>query len=696
MTRDDASAKASGVTRYVGDIFEGRTELYHATVVRSTVASGRIQSIDVRAAMATDGVIGVYTAADVSDGTFGRALEDIPILASDRVRFIGDRVCAVVARTREIADAAASSVVVTYDELVPVTTIDEALAPDAPAVHDTPWAYPGATAREGDPVNVVFHETVGSLDEIEAALAHSAASIDATYTTPGVHQGYLEPQAVVADYESTARVRLWYTNKAQHRLRTALAHCLGLEPDAFVVEPMPTGGDFGGKGAPGEAPLCIELSRITGHPVKLVLRYTDDLIAGNPRHPSRIRVRMGCDDAGLLTAVAMDIVMNGGAYGGCTPSVAGTSAAHFPSYRTPVFYADYRRVYTNTVPRGFMRAPGDAQSMFALESAIDELAHAAGVDAVDFRRRNLLSGGDADYRGKTWVEQRGVATLDLAMRSRATPEAPPGWLVGTGVGLYSRVTPVAQTSLRLVPTATGGVCVEVPVTETGTGSHTAMRSMVADALGLPAADVEVVQVGTDALPFDAGIGGSRTTSTYSVAADVAAKAWHNRLRDEPVLVEVQQAEAPAVGSYAVEVVTVAIDAETGELRLLDAVCAVDVAAIISERAHQMQIDGGAVTGFGFACLEDLDESDGHVWAANLGEYRLPSSRDVPPLRTVLLRDGVGVGTANVKAIGELTTPPFAPAVANAVFAATGARIRTVPLTSERILAALSSSDRGRD
>jgi CO/xanthine dehydrogenase Mo-binding subunit len=692
MTRIDARAKARGETRYVADIFDGRIALYHAAVIRSSAVHARILSIDTAAACRAPGVVGVFTGSDVTPRPFGRALEDIPVLATDRVRFAGERVAAVVATTREMAEFAAALVVVEYEDLPAVTTIEEAIATDAPLVHDEPWSYAGAMIAPEEGGNIIYRETVGSPEGASAALALCTYSVDETYTTQSVHQGYLEPQACIADYESPQKVRLWFTNKVPHRLRTMLSHCLGPDPEAFDVQPMPMGGDFGGKGAPGEAPLTIELSRLTGHPVKLVLRYNEDLIAGNPRHPSRIRVRMGCDEQGALRVVAMDIVMNGGAYGGCTPSVAGTSAAQFPSYRVDHFSATYMRVYTNTVPRGFMRAPGEAQAIFALESALDELAAAGGFEPFEFRRKNLLCDGDADDHGHVWVENRGVGTIDLALREFVDAKVPEGWLSGRGVGVYSRITPHAQTSLRLVPTATGGVCVEVPVVETGTGSHSAIREMMAEALGLPLGEVEIRQVSTDLLPGDTGVGGSRVTSTYALAADEAAKLWRNRLADEPVTIDLKATGVPLVGSYAVQVVQVAIDPATGQLRILQVLNAIDVANIINPLAHQMQIDGGTTMGIGYACLEDLDENDGHVWAANLGEYKLPSVRDTPQYTTVLLRGGQGLGTANVKSIGELTTPPIAAALANAIYAATGCRLRSLPLTAERIYWALHANE----
>lgn len=691
--RLDARRKASGESVYVGDLT--RPGMAHAAVVRSAVPHGRIRGIDATAAAASPGVIGVYTAADVSPNPYGRLIRDIPILARDKVRYVGEQVAAVVAETRLQAEAAAALVEVDYDELPAVTNPQGALAPDAVRVHDAPWDYPRATLKPEDGHNLQSLLRVGELAAVEAALAGSAYVVESTYTTPAGHQGYIEPWACLAEVEPSGKVRLWLTNKSPYRLREQIGACLDLEPDAIEIEPITLGGDFGGKGSPEEAPLCIELARLTGRPVKLVLRYSEDLTATNPRHPSTTTVRVGCDADGRLTALSYRALLDGGAYAGFKP-VPGVAIHGFlegPGYRIPAFYTECAIAYTNTVPKGHMRAPGSPQVIFASESAIDELAAKAGIDPFEFRRRNLLENGESDPNGHSWVEFRGKQTLEAAIAAMGERPVPAGWLSGRGVSVYNRATSTStETSLCLVPLPDAKLRVEIPVVETGTGSHTLVRELLSRELGYPGEDIEVVQVSTDDLPQDPGAGGSRVSASMSMAVDEAVKAWRSRLSDEPVTVVVSQSGGPPVGSYGVQVAHVAIDPETGQLRVLEILTAVDVAEVINDKAHQMQIDGGTAMGFGFATLEDLDEADGQVWAANLGEFKLPSARDVPVWRTVLVPGGRGVGTANVKSIGETTNPPTAAAIANAIADATGCRIRDLPLRAERIYTALKGQE----
>ena len=686
--RVDATAKATGAARYVADY--SVPGMVHVAAARSSMPHARIVSIDKRAALASPGVIAVFTAEDVSEGTYGRAVADSPVLARGKVRFVGERVAAVVAETREQAEAAAALVDIEYEPLVAVTTPEEALAAGAPLVHDAPWSYRGAVIEEGDGPNLIYHHTHGSLEEFEAAYAAAAHKIDHVYRTQGVHQGYLEPQACIADYRSADEVKLWLTNKAPFRVRSMIGSCLGIDPNAIELQPIYLGGDFGGKGSPGDSPMCVELSRLLGRPVKSVLRYSEDLTGANPRHPSEIRIRLACDAQGNFVALAMDATLNAGAYAGFTPGGSGPhGAVDPPAYRIPTFFSEIKRVYTNTVPRGNMRAPGAPQGTFACESAIDELAVVAGIDPVELRRRNLLEDGEVDPSGHAWVENRGSLTLEAALGAFTKKEAPAGWLYGRGVALYGRGTTTnANTSLRVIPQDDGCVRVETGIVETGTGSHTVLRELIAEQLGFSPDQVEVATVSTDELPRDAGAGGSRVTAGLAIAVDAASKAWHNRLRDESVMVEVDEIFGPDVGSYIVQIAQVAVDPATGELRVLEIENAVDVAAIINPKAHQMQIDGGVTMGLGYACLEDLDESDGQVWAANLGEFKIASSSDVPEYKTVLVRGARGVGTANVKNIGESTTPPVGALIANAVYAATGCRIRELPVTAERIYEAM--------
>lgn len=695
--RDDARAKASGAARYVGDV--SLPGMAHAALVRSLVPHARITGIGTRQAEAADGVIGVFTAEDVNPATYGRSVRDVPILARGKVRFTGERVAAVVAESRRAAEAAAALVEVSYEDLPAALTAEQALAPGAPAVHDEPWSYPGAAVTEADGQNVQSRVVHGSADEAEAGLAAADHVIDQTYTTQSVHQGYLEPQGCIAAV-ADGRVRIWATNKSPYRLRAQLGQCLGLDPAAIDVQPGPLGGDFGGKGSPMDIPLCVELARLVGRPVKLVLRYGEDLTATNPRHPSRIRVRAGCDRAGRLTGFTVRALLNGGAYGGFKPlanvGLHGIEDCTL-AYDVPALFIESVIAYTHTVPRGHMRSPGAPQAAFAVESALDELAACAGLDPAGLRRRNLVRPGTPSVTGKVWAEARGEQTLDAALSQArlGQVQAPPGWLRGTGLAVYAREAPsLGGTSIRLVPLPGGRIRAEVPIPETGTGSHTVVRNRLAAELGISPGDVEVVHVATAELPRDQGVGGSRVTVGMSAALARAARAWRERAGDGPVEVDTAGtgpaggAGTAPVSSYCAQVAQVAVDPATGQVRVLEIGSAVDVGQIVHPLGHQMQIDGGAMMGYGFACLEDLAEDAGQITAANLGEFKLPSMGDAPALRTVLVEGGQGVTAANVKPIGELTNVPVAAAIANAVAAATGCRIRDLPITAEKVYWAL--------
>jgi putative selenate reductase molybdopterin-binding subunit len=688
--RLDARAKTIGAAQYVGDLVV--PGLAQAAMVRSPHPHARIVTIDTSAARAAAGVVGVFVAADVSDGLYGRSLADSPLLARDRTRFVGERVAAVVAETRRQAELAAELVEVSYEPLPAVFTPSEALQSGAPVVHEAAASYAGADISPGDPPNVIYHGGHGSRAACDEALAGAAYAVDRTYRAHSVHQGYLEPQACVADYRSPDSVCVWLTTKAPYRVRATISECLGLPIEAIDLRPLPLGGDFGGKGSAQDAVICVELSRLTGRPVRSVLRYGEDLTSTNPRHSAEVRVRLGADTDGRLVAASVEAVLNGGAYGGFTPRARGPHGiVEVPSYRIPVLYTESTRVYTHTVPRGNMRAPGAPQGVFAFESALDELACEAGIDPVELRRRNLLRTGEPDQAGNTWVERRGREVLDAALAAYEPVSPPPGWLHGRGIAAYSRGTASrVDTTLRLTATYGGGIRVESPLVETGTGSHSVLRRLVADRLDLDLELVEVVAVPTSALRFDQGAGGSRVTAGFAAAVDVAAQAWEGRVGNDPVTVDVAGSTGPLVGSDLVQIAQVAIDPETGQLRVLEVLTALDVARIVNPAAHQMQIDGGVAMGFGYACFEDLDEHEGRMWAASLAEFKLPTARDLPSLRTVAVTGGVGVGTANVKSIGESTTPPVAAAIANAVYAATGCRVRELPLTAERVYHALRS------
>ena len=688
ISRLDARDKASGLTQYSADLPVPAGTL-EAVLVRSPYPHAEVVEIDADAARALPGVVRVVTAGDLPAALAGRRVRDMPLLASGVARFAGEPVAVVLATSRDAAEAATALVDVGYRELAFVSDPVAALGSDSRLVHSAPWEYPGAVVRAEDGPNLQSVVRGGDLAAVSLALDSAATVVSATYRTPAGHQGYLEPLAWVAFPPENGITRLWGTTKSPYRLRGQIAASLDLPPESIQVDPVPLGGDFGGKGGVGEATLCVALARLAGHPVRLVLRSEEDLSATDARHPAVIRVRVGCDGSGRLAGLDFDAIFDGGAYAAAKPTAQVNlhgAVECVLGYRLPCYAMRSRIAYTNTVPKGHMRSPGAPQAVFAIESALDELAAATGISPLELRRRNLLTTGERDAYGHAWVEARGGETLAAAAADAGGAVVrEPGLVYGTGIAMYARPTPSpASTSLSLTPLRDGRLEVGVPVPETGTGSHTVIARLLAAALRTDPSLLIVRQVPTTALSWDPGVGASRVTAGLSRAAAELAAAWRASTQDALVTVTLPASSEPSALTYCAQVATVAVDKETGQVWIRELVSAVDVADIVNQAAHQMQVDGGALTGIGFAGLEDLQENDGQVGAPSLGEFRLPAAPDVPVLRTVLVTGGRGVGPANVKSVGELCNVPVAAAVANAIADATGVRVRELPLTAERL------------
>jgi putative selenate reductase molybdopterin-binding subunit len=688
--RNDAMAKATGTARYTADV--PATGAWHIALVRCPHPGARITRIDVADAREAPGVRAVLTAADLPDDRAGRRVRDQPLLAGEVALYSGEPVAAVLAETRQQAETAAALVEVDYEPIEGVFDPLVALQSGSPLVHRAPWEYPGAVVRPEDGPNLQSVVTDGDPGSTARALAGAAHRVTATYRTPAGHQGYLEPQAWAAELDEAGRLRIRGTTKSPYRLREQAAATLGTDPEQIEVEPALLGGDFGGKGAVVDAILCAAICRVVGHPVQLVLRSSEDLTATDARHPSVVTVSLGCDQSGRLVALDFDAVFDGGAYAAAKPipsvNLHGAIEAAV-GYRFGNFALRSRVAYTHTVPKGHMRAPGAPQTVFAIESALDELAGVAGMDPAELRRRNLLRPGESDAYGHSWPDARGVDVLEAALAAAGgepAAGAPASWALGSGMAFYCRPTPPPPaTALSLRQLADGTFQVGVPIPETGTGSHSVVADYLAAALGVDPGAVSVHQLPTSALGFDPGVGASRVTAGMTAAVERLAEEWRARPPGTDALaVEVPAGdEGPALTCCA-QVARVGVDTETGEMRILELISAVDVAEVMRPPSHQLQIDGGAVMGIGFARFEDLQEEDGQVWASTLGEFKLPVAADVPPLRTVIVPGGKGVGPANIKAVGELTNVPVAAAVANAVADATGIRVRDLPVSAERI------------
>jgi len=715
--RVEGELKVSGQLLYSDDL--ALPGLLHVAVVRSPYPHARILRIDTEAAQKAPGVLAVLTGTDAASLRFGRAVRDVPILAVDKVRFVGEMVAAVAAESKATAEEAAALIQAEYDPIPGVFDPVEAMEPDAPAVHDEPWTYAGAGRGEEEPKNLMARAIAQRGGDIEAALAGSELIFEHTFRTQPHHHGYLEPHSCTVAVNPDNTVRVWSCNKSPYRLREQLGAAFGIPVENFTMHTPAVGGDFGGKGSPMDIPLCLELSRRTGRPVRMTMRYGEELMAAAPRHASVSRVRVGVTRDGSLQAVDVHCYFNGGAYGGFRPSVnfGGHTAT---SYRVPAIRVTCDRVYTNQVPGGNTRAPGAPQLTFAMESMMDVVARELRMDPCTFRRNNLIREGETTPFGDHYSEIRSLQTLDLAesaYRPVFPHDAPRTVRFGRGIAVYDRASHAPQrTSIRLVLLRDGSVEAQIPQMETGTGSHSVVRRVVAEGIGLPLNQVAVRYVGTAYLPYDSGVGGSRVTVSASEAAHVGAlqfkQAAEREMGGRPLDLEAVAARGArveivaetggdqaggghheAATSYCVQIAQVGVDVETGQVRLYEVLAAVDVADIIEPISHRSQIEGGVVTGIGYALTEDLGIEEGRVTAAHLGDYKMPNIADTPGLRVVLLEGGKGIGARNVKGIGEVGNVPTAAAIANAVADAIGVRIDSLPVTAEKVRKALAAKQR---
>ena len=375
-------------------------------VLRSPFPHARIVSIDTTEAKAVPGVHAVITAADLPESLVGRRLRDMPVLAREVVRFVGEKVAAVAAETEEAAEEALLLIDVEYEELDAVFDAHAAMEPDAPTLHPEMSGYEGLPQPESDINNVFAHITWGQGD-VDQGFAEADLVFEHTFNAQLMHQAYIEPHACVVSTEESGQVRVWVNNKDPYPLREQLAAVWGIAEEGIVLHPCSIGGDFGGKGSFMDVPLCYYLSLHSGRPVKMVMDYIQELMAANPRHPATMTIRSGVKRDGTLVARQARVVFDSGGYGAFKPTVYLRGADHLCGvYRIPHARIDSYMVYTNNVPKGHMRSPAKPQVVFAVEAHTDLVARGLGLDPYEFRQKNLLREGDASPVGHVWQDIR--------------------------------------------------------------------------------------------------------------------------------------------------------------------------------------------------------------------------------------------------------------------------------------------------
>jgi CO/xanthine dehydrogenase Mo-binding subunit len=735
VPRLEGAEKVSGKTRYAGDI-EIPGALW-AKILRSPLPHARLIKIDTSKAAALPGVRGIITSTDIPPVMTGLRMKDMPLLARERVRFVGEPVAAVAADSAAVAEEALNLIDVQYEDLPYVTDPLKAIEPGAPVLHDNPAAYKNAPERATELPNIQSYGRWSNGD-VEAGFKHAATIFEHTFRTPLGFHAYLEPHACTVRINDGDQVEIWAANKAPFTLRDRVARDLDLDPAKIKVHILPVGGDFGGKTSVVEVPVCYFLARRTGKPVKMVHDYSEELAACSHRHPAVITLRTGVDSDGKLCALHARAVFSGGGYAALKANAEVTvqgprRVASY--YRIPAIQVETICAYTNQVPCTQTRTPGSPQTTFAMESQIDIIARELGMDPVEFRKKNLLDDGDATPFGQ---KLKGIVVKETLKKALAVS----GWkkskskYTGRGVAVYDRLSGAGRSGAAITVESDGNVTVNLGVPDVGPGIHTVVQQIVSEVLDLPRGRVNVRVEDTDNSPFDSGTGGSKSTNSVGTAAyqtvsevkeKILALAAH-RIGCEPESIKAQKGRYFAPGSnpmsfsdlmrlaveqngapithlsvyepsrapitsFAAQVAEVEVDPGTGQVKVKKLTTVHDSGTVLNRLSYQGQVDGGVITGLGFALMEDSSLVDGKMAAGNLGEFKMATIADLPKLKTILLEDATGPTPFQGKAIAEIPNVPTAAAIANAIEDAVGVRLYDLPLTSEKVYAALNGRKR---
>jgi CO/xanthine dehydrogenase Mo-binding subunit/aerobic-type carbon monoxide dehydrogenase small subunit (CoxS/CutS family) len=683
----------------------------HIKLVRSSVPHARIVRIDATAALAVPGVHLVLTHADAPAVHYSSArherIEDDPAdtLLFDRVvRFAGQRVAAVVADSVAIAEQAACLVEVDYEALPAVFDPDAAIAAGAPLVHGDKSA---ADARIADPQRNIVAELHTNIGDVEDAFASAAAVYDGEFHIQRIQHVHLETHGAIAWVADDGRLVVRTSSQTPFLTRDALCRLFDLPRDRVRVFTARVGGGFGAKQEMLVEDVAAAAALRLGRPVQLEFTREEQFAAATTRHPMRVAVKVAAGPDGLLTALAVRIVSDTGAYGNHGPGVLFHACGEPISlYRAPNKRVDAVCVYTNTVPAGALRGYGLSQLCFAVDCAIDELARTLDVDPIEFRRRNMLGPDDTlDDSGDVEIGSYGLDqcldAVEQALHSgRGLPPPDGDWLVGEGVAIAMLdTTPPGghHAHARISERADGGYLLEVGTAEFGNGTATVHTQLAATALRTTPDRIELVAADTDIVEHDTGAYGSTGTVIAGGATLLAAERLRAIIDDRPLQAgPLQSIEASTDGrlrsvAFNAQGFRVAVSPQTGEIRILQSVQAADAGTVINPMQCRAQVEGGVAQALGAALFEELEiDARGRVSTRSLRQYHVPLFADIPrtEVHFARTRDRI-VGPFGAKPMSESPFNPVAPALANAIRDATGVRFTTLPLRRDRVYLGLS-------
>ncbi len=725
VPRSDAVAKVTGQAVYTGDL--KLPGMAYGKVLSSPLAHARITSIDTTEARRIPGVVAILTPEQLHDiDPYGTSVKDRPILAMHKVRYQGEPVAAVAAVDERTAERAVELIQVSYEELPVAGDMAAALAEAAPLLH----------------TSNLCHEYHYDWGDAEAGFAQSDRVFEDTFTFPMVYHYALEPHTAIAHYTPQG-ITVWTSAQHPFQVRAELARIFNFPLQHVQVAVPYVGGGFGSKSYTKIEPLVVSLSRLAGCPVRLALSV-EEAFKTTRRHAARCTIKTGVMQDGTFVARHCRVDLDTGAYADNGPLVCQRAGDRVPGpYHFPHLRVDSYAVYTNTTPAGSFRSIGAPQAAWASESQVDMIAAELGLDPLSLRLKNLVAKGEVVRRGMRPLDgdpAEGVQRAAEAIGWGEVKAPVPDVVRGLGLGCnVSNVGSVPSSTAIVRMHVDGSLTVMIGTTEIGQGSRGVLAQVAAQVLDIPLERVNVLASDTSVVPYDRSTGSSRSTTLMGLAVQEAAQDVATQLLDlaarhfacEPCILGVHMGQvdhqgervaygeliqeefgrgageligrgyvsprrhggklmqSPVFWEIGVAAVEVEVDETTGVFRLPQYVSVADVGRAINPQQCEGQDEGAVMQGIGHTCFEAMQYEAGHLLNPNLVDYRVPTFSDLPDrFLSLLIENGDGPGPFGAKGLGEGGIVAAAPAIANAIYQATGVRIKTLPLTPERVWRAL--------
>jgi CO/xanthine dehydrogenase Mo-binding subunit len=730
--RHDGVDKVTGRAAYGADIL--LPGMLYGAVLRSPHAHARIISIDTSKAEKFTGVHAVITAKDFPDleskivelgeSVVNRRHQSNNVLARDKVLYFGHAVAAVSATNHHVAQEALELIRVEYEVLDPVLDVRKAMESGSPILLDD--LRTDEFGKKGDsPTNVAWHGQ-NACGDLEKGFKEAKFIVEREFNTKMVHQGYIEPQNGTAQYNPDGQVTIWCSTQGSFGVREQVAEILEIPVSNIRVIPMEIGGGFGGKNGVYLEPLAVLLSRKSGYrPVKLTMSRADVLAATGPTSGSYIKVKVGVDANGKITAAEAKLLYEAGAYPGSP--VGGAMEVLFAPYKIENGRVDGYDVLVNKPRTAAYRAPGGTNAAFAAETVMDELAEKLGMDPLELRLLNGVKEGDRRIDGAAFKHIGYLETLQAAKESEHYRSPLSGPHTGRGVAGGFWFNYGGKSSASASVNNDGTVNLLEGSVDIG-GTRTSLAMQLAETLGISAEDVRPVVADTNSVGYTEGTYGSRTTFATGWAVIETAKTLIEKLIERASILwelekdanavqfengvfssgdkkltfkelaeKLDETGGPVVASaavqpsgnnpgFAVHIADVEVDPDTGKVQILRYTAVQDVGKAIHRAYVESQIQGGVAQGVGWALNEEyLYDEQGRLLNASLLDYRMPVTLDLPMIDTILVEVGNPGHPFGAKGVGEVPIVPPPAAIANAIYRAVGARMTELPMSPAKVV-----------